>query len=89
VGGVVDVVKDEETALLVPPRNPVALAGAVRRLLLDAAESKRLAAAARARAQKNYSIEQSLNALYDVYERLLARRQVHGANSVPEACNAV
>jgi glycosyltransferase involved in cell wall biosynthesis len=74
VRGVVDVVKDGETALLVRPRNPVALAGAVRRLLSHPAEGARLGAAASRRAQNSYSIEHSISALYDVYDRLLEAR---------------
>jgi glycosyltransferase involved in cell wall biosynthesis len=75
VGGVSEVVMDRETALLVPPRNPPALAAALRRLLTDRGEAERVAAAAQARAKKRYAIEQSLNALYDVYDRLLCERQ--------------
>ncbi len=43
-GGVTDIVKDEETGLLVPERDPVALAGAIERLLNDRALASRLAA---------------------------------------------
>ena len=74
VGGVVDVVDDGKTALLVPPRSPIELAAAVRRLISAPDEAGRLAAAAQKRARESYSIEQSLNALYDVYETLLNLR---------------
>jgi glycosyltransferase involved in cell wall biosynthesis len=73
VPGVADVVKSGETAILVPPRCPADLAAAVRRLLSSPAEARRLAATARRHAQQSYSIEQSLLALYDVYDRLLGR----------------
>jgi glycosyltransferase involved in cell wall biosynthesis len=76
VPGVVDVVQDDATALLVPPRSPSEIAAAVRRLLSDPVEANRLAAAAQKRARDTYSIEQSLSALYDVYERLLDWGQV-------------
>ena len=75
VGGVSDVVKDRETALLVPPRSPSALAAAVRRLLTDQHEAERLATTAQIRAKNRYGIEQSLNVLYDVYDRLLCEQQ--------------
>jgi glycosyltransferase involved in cell wall biosynthesis len=78
VGGVVDVVQDGQTALLVPPRRPHELAGAVHRILTDPVKAGGLAVAAQAQARKTYSIEQSLSALYDVYDQLLGswRRQV-------------
>jgi glycosyltransferase involved in cell wall biosynthesis len=71
VRGVVDVVTDGESAVLVPPRHPADLASAIRNLLANPAEASRLAASAQSRARRNYSIDQSLSALYDVYERLL------------------
>ena len=46
VGGVPEVVRDDENGLLVPPNDPAALAGALRRLLTDDALRLRLAAAA-------------------------------------------
>ncbi|MEA2197594.1 MAG: glycogen synthase [Solirubrobacteraceae bacterium] len=49
VGGLPEVVSHETDGVLVAPEDPVALAGAVRRLLLDGAERRRLGAAARAR----------------------------------------
>ena len=42
VGGIVDIVSDEETGLLVPPADPVALAGALVRVLTDSALAHRL-----------------------------------------------
>jgi glycosyltransferase involved in cell wall biosynthesis len=75
VGGVMEVVRDSETALLVAPRSPPALAAAVRRLLADGGEAQRLAATAQVRAKNRYGIEQSLSVLYDVYDRLLCERQ--------------
>jgi glycosyltransferase involved in cell wall biosynthesis len=71
VGGVVDVVHDGESALLVPPRDPAGLAAAIHRLLSHSDEADRLAAAAQKHAEESYSVEQTLNALYDVYESLI------------------
>jgi len=45
VGGVPHIVRDGASALLVPPRDPQAMAAAVLRLLDDGAEAQRLAAA--------------------------------------------
>jgi len=48
VGGLLDLVRDGETGLLVPPRDPVALRAALDRLLADPALRAQLGAAARA-----------------------------------------
>jgi glycosyltransferase involved in cell wall biosynthesis len=47
VGGITDVVRDGENGLLVPPRDPAALADVLVRVLTDRALAERLAAAAR------------------------------------------
>jgi glycosyltransferase involved in cell wall biosynthesis len=71
VPGVSDVVRHEENGLLVPPRRPTTLAAAIQRVFENPAEASRLAAAAFLHAARTYSVEQWLNALYDVYGRLL------------------
>jgi glycosyltransferase involved in cell wall biosynthesis len=48
VGGLLDLVRDGETGLLVPPRDPAALRAALNRLLTDRELRERLGAAARA-----------------------------------------
>jgi glycosyltransferase involved in cell wall biosynthesis len=47
VGGITDLIRDGENGLLVPPRDPAALADALVRVLSDRALAERLAAAAR------------------------------------------
>ncbi len=51
VGGALDAVLDGETGLLVDPLDPVAVADAIARLLMDEPLAARLGAAGRARAQ--------------------------------------
>jgi phosphatidylinositol alpha-1,6-mannosyltransferase len=51
VGGALDAVHDGDTGLLVDPLDPLAVAEAITRLLLDPAEAKRLGDAGRVRAQ--------------------------------------
>jgi glycosyltransferase involved in cell wall biosynthesis len=48
VGGIVDLVREDENGLLVPPRQPQALADALVRVLSDPALAERLSAGARA-----------------------------------------
>jgi D-inositol-3-phosphate glycosyltransferase len=55
VGGLLDSVADGETGLLVPPRDPAALAAALADLLGDPERRRRFGATARRRAEERYS----------------------------------
>jgi len=68
VGGVPEVVRDGENGLLVPPDDPAALAGAIRRMLGDRDLRARLAAAAAASVEP-YSAERLLGELAEELER--------------------
>ncbi|MCX5416472.1 DUF3492 domain-containing protein [Streptomyces sp. NBC_00059] len=65
VGAVVEVVGG--TGLVVPPRNPKALADACLALLRDPERRARLGAAARARALELFTVEQNLTAFRGIY----------------------
>jgi starch synthase len=56
VGGVPEVVEDGETGLLVPPRDPAALAGALGRVLGDPEEAGRMGRAGRIRAGERFAL---------------------------------
>ncbi len=88
VSGVVDVLCDDENALLVPPRQPHSIADAIGRLLEDTALAGRLAAAAQARAAREFTVEQWLDGHYDVYDRLLERKCGRHVNQLHEAPGA-
>lgn len=70
VGAVVEVVGG--TGLVVPPRNPRALADACLTLLRDTGRRTRLGAAARARALELFSVEQNIRAYGSMYADLAA-----------------
>jgi glycosyltransferase involved in cell wall biosynthesis len=55
VGGLLDLVVDGETGLIVPPRDPAALRAALERLLGDGELRRRLGAAGRERARERFS----------------------------------
>ncbi len=57
VGGIPEVVVDGETGLLVPARDPEALAHAILRLLSDPALGRRMGRAGQRRVQERFSIE--------------------------------
>ncbi len=58
-GSVEELVRDGETGILVPPRDPQALALALRRLACDEALRRRLAVAGRALVAREYDLEQA------------------------------
>ena len=71
VGGVRDIVENNREALLVPPRNPRDFAAAMRRLIDNRDEARKFGEAARARAEQSYSIDNTLEKLYELYDESL------------------
>lgn len=72
VGGLLDLVVDGETGLLVPPRDVPALREALERLLGDADLRRRLGEAGRARVQERFSWPAVTDATIAAYEDALA-----------------
>ena len=68
VGGLLDLVVDEETGILVPPRDVPALRAALERLLADRGLRRRLGEAARRRAQERFSWDVVTDDTLAVYE---------------------
>jgi len=71
VGGLRDLVVDGETGLLVPPRDPAALRGALERLLADRELRARLGRAARERARDSFSWARATTLTVRAYEDAL------------------
>ena len=71
--GVEYVTLDGETGLLVPPKDPHALADALRTLLGNPALRMRLGAAGQRRVEDVFSVKQMVDKTVDVYRRVLAR----------------
>lgn len=67
-----ELVEDGVTGLLVPPRDPAALAAAIRRLATDAELRRRLGAAARRAVVERFSDAVIVGEVMELYERLLA-----------------
>ncbi len=74
VGAVVEVIGG--TGLVVPPRNPRALAEACVALLRDPGRRARLGAAARARALELFTVEQNIEAFHGIYLEIVSRTPV-------------
>ena len=68
IGGVVELIEDEVTGLLVPPGDPSALSAAILRLLADKALAERIGRVARSRVAHRFSLQSMVKA-YDVLYR--------------------
>jgi glycosyltransferase involved in cell wall biosynthesis len=69
VGGVPEMIENERTGLLVPPRDATALGTAIARLLTDHPLADTLARAGHDYVQANFSIEAMIGAVAQVYEQ--------------------
>jgi glycosyltransferase involved in cell wall biosynthesis len=72
-GGIPEAVEDEVTGLVVPPRDPAALAAAIARLLKDQPLRARLGRAGLARVRERFSVERMVEGTLAAY-RLVAGR---------------
>ena len=76
VGGLPDIVDDGRTGILVPPRNPTALADALISLLGDSARRERIASAAAERLEE-FTIEAAASRFATLYETLADESSRH------------
>jgi alpha-maltose-1-phosphate synthase len=72
VGGILEVVVDGETGLLVPPAKPEALADALRRVLDDPALARRLGAVGRKRVEAHFAWASIAERTENVYAEAIA-----------------
>lgn len=66
VGGIAEMVVQSETGFLVEPHNPVALADAIEKVIVDPALARRLGQAGYERAQQLFSIERNVRELREL-----------------------
>ncbi len=71
VGGIPEIVSDREHALLVPPRDPAAMAEAIDSVLSNPDAAEKLAIAARTLAATEYSPEGRARSLVELYRSVL------------------
>jgi glycosyltransferase involved in cell wall biosynthesis len=83
VGGNPEVVEEGTTGLLVPPREPEALARAISLLLANPETARRFGAAGRQRVARHFSLERMTRDTEELYSQLLetARRRTASANA--------
>lgn len=75
-GGIPEIVRDRENGLLVPPRDPEALAAAVIGLLRDPALARALAARGPATVRDRFGVDRMVDGNVAVYRRLVAGRPI-------------
>ncbi len=75
-GGIPELVRNEEQALLVPPGDPDALAQGLLKLASDRAYAQRLGENSRQRVRQSFSLESQVAATWKAYQKALDR---HGA----------
>lgn len=73
VGGIVDIVKDNKTGLLVEQKQPEELAKAIKKLLLNREYAKKLGEDGYIYVKENFSWERIVNDLRDSYRKLLIK----------------
>ena len=74
IGGLGDIVRERETGLLVPPRNPDALAQAILRVVENPTRAKAMARAGRKRVETQFSTAVKVERTETLYRRLLEER---------------
>ncbi len=76
IGALGEIVEDGVTGVLVPPRDPSALARAIERLLGDEALRQRCSDQARRRVEERYSLDQMVERTETVYREALTKPRV-------------
>lgn len=73
VGGIPEIVTHEETALLVPARDPAAMAAAIYRMISDPGIATALAGKAFRKIETDYSPQSRANSLVNIYAEMYRR----------------
>lgn len=79
VGGIVDIIRHEETGLLVPPADPRALSAALARLIRDPELARALGRRGRDHVEERFSWPAIIDGLERVYRRVAPGRAESGA----------
>ncbi len=76
VGGVVDIIENGKTGLLVPPADPESMAEAVTKIFKDPQLARNLAENALRRVQEKYNVELMVKNTLDVYKDALSNKEI-------------
>jgi len=80
IGGIPEVVKDRETGLLVPPKNPEILAHAILTLLQNREKAKNMAIAGRRRVEEKFNLKIMVRKTEEVYQNLIGKNFLKDEN---------
>lgn len=70
VGGIPEIIEDNQSGLLVSPRNPAALALAIETLYTDRVKARRFALALHTRVERDFTKERMITETFALYRRL-------------------
>lgn len=76
VGGIVDIIEDNNTGLLVPPGDDLSIAQAALKIFKDKNLAGNLAQAAFKNVQKKYNVELMIKSTFSVYEESLKNKNI-------------
>jgi glycosyltransferase involved in cell wall biosynthesis len=72
-GGVLDIIEDQDTGLLVPPKNAALMAQAIQHLLQNRELARAIGQRARQQVRERFSVEQHVTAVQQIYQQVLTR----------------
>lgn len=70
-GGVLDIIEDQVTGLLVPPKNAALMARAIQQLLRNREEAEMMGRRAKQQAKRRFSVRQHVTAVQHIYQTAL------------------
>lgn len=81
-GGVLDIIEDGVSGLLVPPQDSHAMATAIIGLLSNSEEARRIGLAARRRVEEKFTLEHHVRVMRGVFDSVLAARARGGGAAI-------
>jgi glycosyltransferase involved in cell wall biosynthesis len=72
IGGIPEIVEEGKTGFLIPPKNPIQIADAVKRLLKDSKMRKNMGAEGRKKVKEKFSIKDTVHKIENLYYSLLS-----------------
>lgn len=81
VGGVKELIENERTGLLIPPRNSQALAEAIRELLQNKEKTKFLSSSAQTKVREKFSLRHMIDETESIYEQLIRKKGRNGKHA--------
>jgi glycosyltransferase involved in cell wall biosynthesis len=86
-GGVLDIIQDRETGLLVPPQDADAMAQAIGWLLQNREQAETMGQCSRQRAQERFTVQQHITQVQHIYNSILATQEQKALKARYEKCS--